>query len=300
MILSSNAQKLSDNLFSLGPEEMPSFLLDGEMPAMFEAGMAVFSEHYIQEVKKILGTRPLRYLFLTHVHFDHCGAAGHIKQEFPDLTICASRAASEIIQKPSALATIKQLNSLPGMNDAQSFKPFTVDKTVKDGEIVTLSANTSIQAISVPGHTRDLTCYYLPEEKTLIPSEALGSPDSGRYIHSEFLIDYDLYLDSLKRISQIEANRLLMAHLFIYTDNDAREYFSKAIKQTQDFKNRIVSLIKQYQDDYTKVAEILKMEDYDNRPEPKLPEAAFMLNLNAKIKVVAKMMASWPQDSCSK
>ncbi len=291
MILTSNRRKLTDDLYCLGPEQMPGFLLDGNAPAMFEAGMSVFGAYYIEEIKNLLGARPLEYLFLTHMHFDHCGAAGHLKREFPDLTICASAAASAIIEKPSALETIKMLNCVPGMEDSQIFIPFKIDRILEDGEIVVLPGGVTVQAIAVPGHTRDLTAYYLPNNKVLMPSEAVGAPVAGGYILSEFLVDYESYLESLDILSKIDADMLIMGHKNIFTGKDARDHFPRALEQTVLFKGRIAALIRKNNADFVKVVETIKKEEYDQLPEPKLPEAAYMLNLNAKVRTVAKLVA---------
>jgi len=291
MIIKSEPAKITDNFYCLGPEMMPGYLLDSDHPAMFESGLSIYGPHYIEEVKKILGTKPLEYLFLTHVHFDHCGGAGYIKKEFPDLTICASEIAGEIIQKPSALETIAKLNTTEDPDNSLPFIPFTIDKIVGDGEIISLSGNTSVEVISAPGHTRDMTAYYLPEMKILIPSEAIGAPTISGQIHSEFLIDYEVYLDSLIKLSRYDAETIIMSHRLIYTGDDAAEYFPKSIAETRAFKNKVTALIQRYGDDHAKVAELIKKEEYDPQPDPKLPELAYTLNLAAKIKAVARLIS---------
>ncbi len=58
---------------------------------MFEAGIYLFGKHYHDQIVRIMGERRPEFLFLTHVHFDHCGAAGYLKRMIPGLAIGASR-----------------------------------------------------------------------------------------------------------------------------------------------------------------------------------------------------------------
>ena len=290
MINPSHTGKIAENLYCLGPEEMPTYLLDGEVPAMFDAGISVLGEHYIAEIKKILGTRPLHYLFLSHVHFDHCGSAGYLREAYPDVTICASAISAEIIAKPSAVKLIGKLNLVPGMQEEQKFKTFSVDRLIKDGDTIDLLENGNLHAYATPGHTRDMVSYYLPKLKTLIPSEAAGVPAGNGHIYAEFLVDYETYFNSIQRLAKLEFERILCAHRSFYDGEDAAGYFDEAIAQTVRFKDRIVTLLKANPDDHEKVARIIKAEEYEQLPEPKLLEPAYDLNLTAKINAISRLL----------
>ena len=46
------------------------FLVQGEQEAiLFDPGMAYYGETVVQRVREILGTQPLRAVFLTHSHY---------------------------------------------------------------------------------------------------------------------------------------------------------------------------------------------------------------------------------------
>lgn len=294
MIKRSIAGKITDNLYCLGPEEMPTYLLDGEFPAMFDAGVSILGEHYVTEIKKILGSRPLHYLFLSHVHFDHCGAAGFLRQAYPDVTICTSSISAEIIAKPSAVALIGKLNTFPGMTEEQKFKTFTVDRIIQDGDTFDLPGNGVLHVYATPGHTRDMTSFYLPQIGTLIPSEAAGVPAGNGHIYAEFLVDYDAYFNSIKRLADLKFDRILCAHRYYYDGEEAAGYFEVAISQTSIFKDRIVALLEENDHNHETVGRIIKAEEYEQLPEPKLMEKAYDLNLVAKINTVSRLQGIEP------
>lgn len=72
----------------------PAYLVLGdEKTLMIDAGLSLLGPSYLASVREILGetARPdLDYLFLTHSHYDHIGAAAYLKRHFPALRIGCS------------------------------------------------------------------------------------------------------------------------------------------------------------------------------------------------------------------
>ncbi len=289
MIKLNHAGVIRGPLYSLGPAEVPSILLDGDHPVLFDAGVYALGPHYLGEIRKVLGDRMPEYLLLTHMHYDHCGAAGYLKRMFPELKIGASPEGSVIITKPSAIDLITRLNNISGDADI-SFEPFTVDQLLGNGDVITVAENLHVEIIKTPGHTRDMLTYYIPEMKAMIPSESVGVPGSTEYIFSEFLIDYDIYMDSLKKLQSYDVDIMIIAHGVYLTGEDARSYIPKAIDCTVRFRDRLESLIRQNGEDFESIALQVKKEEYDILPGPKQPEKSYLINLNAKIRTVARHM----------
>ena len=67
------------------------FLVQGEQEAiLFDPGMAYYGETVVQRVREILGTQPLRAVFLTHSHYDHVAAVPYVRQEWPEIKVYAA------------------------------------------------------------------------------------------------------------------------------------------------------------------------------------------------------------------
>ena len=94
----------------LGSWHTPSYLWAGPKPVLFDAGMSFLGDLYVKHARRVLGERSPEILFLTHAHFDHCGAASTLRDAFPGLCIAASARAAEIVQRPGALELIRKLN----------------------------------------------------------------------------------------------------------------------------------------------------------------------------------------------
>ena len=180
MIFRSNG-RVKDNFYILGLATYPLHLLDGPHPVLFEGGTSCAGKLYVDAIRSILGERQPEILFLTHVHWDHCGAVSYLKQAFPKMKIAASLQAVQILQRPRALELIAKLNkdaqgilsNLPGIDSSRlldgSFYPFEVDIQIEDRQIFDLGHGTSVEVLATPGHTRDHHSYYISDQKYWLP-----------------------------------------------------------------------------------------------------------------------------------
>ena len=285
--------------YVLGAGEVPCYLLTGDRPVLFDAGFSVFGPLYEQAVKEILGSRSPEILFLTHVHFDHCGAAAYLQKAFPGLHIAASQRAAEIVRRPNARKLMAELNDSaadtvrkwkPELHLSEPFQPFEVDRVLADGDRLELGSGLSLQVIATPGHTWDFLSYYIPERKILIASEAVGCADSRGYVVSEFLVDFEAYLKSLSRLAALDVDTLCQGHRLVYTGSDVADYFRRSLRTASEFKNQVVDLLTREGGDIRRVVEWIKADEYDSRPEPKQPEPAYRINLEARVKHLAERM----------
>ncbi|MFZ3046711.1 MAG: MBL fold metallo-hydrolase, partial [Desulfatirhabdiaceae bacterium] len=87
-------------LYMLGNPVIPVFLLDGNQPAVIDAGFYTLGETYVKALQKILQGRQPATCFLTHSHFDHCGSVAVLKKHFPDMKVAASEKAKTTLSKP--------------------------------------------------------------------------------------------------------------------------------------------------------------------------------------------------------
>jgi glyoxylase-like metal-dependent hydrolase (beta-lactamase superfamily II) len=285
--------------YVIGAVEVPSYLLDGDRPVLFDAGFSVFGPLYERAVKEILGIRDPKILFLTHVHFDHCGAAAYLKKAFPGLVIAASQRAAEIVRRPNARKLIADLNDSgadtvrrwkPDLRLGEPFRPFEVDRVLADGDRLDLGPGLSVEVIATPGHTWDFLSYYIPERKILIASEAVGCADVTGYVVTEFLVDFEVYLKSLKRLAALGVDVLCQGHRLVYTGPEVVDYFKRSLRTASQFKERVVDLLIREGGDTRRVVELVKGEEYDAKPHPKQPEPAYLLNLEARVKHLAGKM----------
>ena len=290
---------LVENFYSIGYPAIPVYLMDGVSPIIFDAGFTFLGELYVADIKKIIGNRQVEYLFLTHSHFDHCGSVSILKEHFPSMKVVTSKPAKNILRRPNAIKLIKALNQASekivadigvDLTSFDKFTPFEIDETVKDNDILKISAGLNIKILETPGHTADCLSYYIQEQKILISSEAAGQSDRTGYIVSDCLYDYDQYFKSLKRLSLLDIKILCPGHLFVYTDDDAKKYLKASMIECERFRELVERCLVEEDQDFEKVKIRIKHIEYDHFDGPKQPEPAYLLNLEARIKAVAKRM----------
>lgn len=291
-----DAGELIPGFYVIGTSWSPVFLLDGPRPAFFEGGVAFASRLYLDSIKPVLDGRVPEWIFLTHVHWDHCGAVGALSAAYPSCRIGASQRAAEIMGRPKAVQLITQLNQESKRSVAEvpqidprsihdlQFQPFQVDEALDDGRIISLGPDLSVQVIATPGHTKDHLSYFVPEKGVLICSEASGSLDAMGQIIVDFLVDYDSYLASLKKLAALDVEVLCRGHLSVVVGRrEVRQFFEQSIKETERFKDHVIALLKEARGAVEPVVRRIKAEMWDLNPGPKQPETPYLINLRTQV-----------------
>ncbi|MGM0453886.1 MAG: MBL fold metallo-hydrolase [Thermodesulfobacteriota bacterium] len=289
---------ITPELYVTGEIDLPAFLLTTELPAVIDAGMTFMGKRYAREIRKVLDGRPPAYFFLTHTHYDHCGAVAVLQEAFPDMQICCASAGAEVLKRPRAVETIRDLNRagaqyLESMIDdaaaSPEFETFPVDRTLADGDTLGLGDGVSVQAIATPGHTRDSMSFYVPEKKMLFTGEAVGIMEDSGYIFAEWLSDYNDYLASLCKLAELEVEILCPGHGCVLTGEDAAGFIPRAIAYCKAFRQLIEQTLADTGGDAEATKARIKAQEYDPLPEPKQPEFAYLINLDAKIRAIQNL-----------
>ncbi|MCF8146134.1 MAG: MBL fold metallo-hydrolase [Deltaproteobacteria bacterium] len=291
--------KVIDDFYVVGNETVPVYLLDGPVPVLFDAGLTALGRRYEADIRRILGDRTPGYLFLTHSHFDHIGAAAHLKSVYPTMKIAGSERTQEILQRDKAVQLIRSLNqeaaeSLESLNQGpiykDPFKSFDLDLKLKGGEIIELASDVHIEVMNAPGHTWDFISYWVPEKKLLIASEAVGCDDGSGYIFAEFLVDYDAYVRTLTGLNRLDVNVLCQGHKVVLTGPDARKHMQRSLEQAPRYLAMVEEFLKEEQGDIERTADRVKAVEWDPKPWPKQTESAYVLNTRIRVGTIRQRM----------
>jgi glyoxylase-like metal-dependent hydrolase (beta-lactamase superfamily II) len=269
--------KISDGLFAIGAPELPAFLLMGKTPALFDAGMTFMGPLYLKDLKALLGDENrLRFIFLTHAHFDHSGACPYLKKHIQGLQVGAHPLAEETFRKPNAVALIRSLS--------KDYEERHASQTGRED----LGEGLGFKVVATPGHTRDSISFYIPKLKALITGEAIGVYDKNMTIHPEYLASYQDYLASLEKLACLDLDILIMGHYFTLTGEDARGYIEKSIAGTKIFKARIENYLHELNGDRQAVVKRIFKEDFEDTGAILQEARPFLINLAAKVNAVAE------------
>ena len=287
--------KISGGLYVIGPAAIPVYLLDGPAPILFDGGFTALAHLYETGIKEILGERKPAYLFITHSHFDHIGAVSHFKQVWPGLKIGGSLRCREILAKQSAVQLMRDLNFEGARNlkkmgihllNEQPFEPFDMDILIQPEKRIEMSPHLSLIGLNTPGHTWDFISYWIPEKKILIASEAVACYQNDGYLQTEFLVDFDANLESLIKIKNLEPAILCAGHHAVFTDEDAVRHISASVEAANHYLVMTEGFLGEEKGDIDRAVLRVKAVEWDDRPWPKQPESAYLLNSRQRVKTI--------------
>lgn len=299
MIVSETGEVRS-GFYVIGYAHYPLYLLKSEKPIVMEGGLSLLGEAYRGDLVERLGRRQPEVIFLTHVHFDHCGAVPYLKKVFPGMKVAASAVSAEILKRPNAIRLMREFsesvrNSIQGIDEGlirtDAFEPFEVDMALREGDRIEITDGLTVEVLSTPGHTRDSLSYYIPEKKILVASEAAGCAVSSGYISVECLKDFGAYMSSLKRLASLDVEVLCQGHRYVYTDNDVQDFFERSVRSTINFKEMVEEVLHREKYDLKRVVAEIKKLEYDPLPQPKQSEQAYLVNLEARIRCILNVLS---------
>jgi 2-aminobenzoylacetyl-CoA thioesterase len=304
-LIFSQTGYVANDLYVAGFAWSPVYLLTGKEPVLFEAGFHCMGRVYEHAIREVLGDRSPERLFLTHVHWDHCGSTGYLKKVFPDLPIAASQRAVEILKRPNAVKLMAELSDdlallvEAKMGDIygemllrEPFESFHVDMALTDGQEISLKGGITVRVVSSPGHTRDMLSFYIPEKKILIATETIGNLSHSGRIISEFLVDYDGYLASVRRLSELDVEVLCQGHHFVFVGEDVKKFFTRSLAEAEAFGERVEQLLDANGGSVERVMELVKADEYDSNTGIKQTEAAYLLNLRTRVTHLAERLTT--------
>ncbi len=267
-----------------------AFLLDdGKTAIMYDSGFAFSGYKVAENIKKILGDRPLDYIFLTHSHYDHALGAVYVKKMYPDAKIVAGEYAATIFAKPSAKKVMRELDNKfakkCGVNEYEDLiDELSVDIMVNDGDVIN-AGDMKFIALSFPGHTKCSFGFYLEENKLLLGCETIGVYGGSGIVFPSYLIGYQTTLNSIKKALDMQIESILVPHYGILNGDEAKDYIrcgKQNAEQTASELSKILKLGGTDEDAFN----FFKEKYYHGYIKEIYPEDAMALNTSIMVKLI--------------
>ena len=139
--------------------EMKDYVIVVESPQNDDRAFAV-----ITEARKLVPAKPIRYVVLSHHHFDHAGGLRGFAAR--NVTVITHESARGFVE--SALSTKATVNPDPLTKSGlrPSVEGVRTKRVLSDG-----TRNVEIHHLAGNGHAEDLLMVYLPKEKLLVEAD---------------------------------------------------------------------------------------------------------------------------------
>lgn len=288
----------------------PAYIIRGdERNMMIDAGVNLLGPQYLASIRETLGDPGLlRYLFLTHSHYDHIGSASYLRWHIPGLKVGAHERLAGLLQKPSVLEVMNRLSGnhleLTGQNAANedlTMHPFEISFHLKQGDEFNLGGLTC-RVYETPGHTRDSLAFYFPEIETLFPGESCGviQGEAGDLIQVEFLSSYQDYIDSLNLMISLEPEMICLGHGLVLTCDDAKEFLRYSLEETFRYREMIETYLNEAHGDVEKATQNMAHQEYDIKGGIFQERNAYLTNLVAQVSHIAGMQGQESKSGLNK
>ena len=289
---------VTDRITLLGREESCLYLIDGQSEsAIFGGGMAYVAFDLESQFKDLgIDESKISRIFIHHSHFDHVGAVPWLKKRLPQAKVTASARARDLLADPKVAETIRAYNlgliEAKGLGDRMGELALddgvVVEETPADGEVLLLG-DLSLQCLAVPGHSSCSMAVYIPEIKTLSASDAGGIP-YGDSVFVSANSNFDLYQDSLAKMSRLDAEVVLFEHYGARTGSDGRTFITRSMEEARQTRAILEQIYARTRDEEQTAAEATLL--FHNQSDGYfLPEEIMNMVVRQMVRFIAKKHA---------
>ncbi len=196
------------------------YLVEDAKRALVDAGTAASAPRLLAALE---GTS-LDYVFLTHVHLDHAGAAGHIAAAHPEATIVVHPRGLPHVADPARLiAAVRSAN--PRLAPLYG-EPLPVDAerivTLSDGQAFPLGPRSRFVAFETPGHAPHHVVYFEPAAGIAFVGDAVGHHTAPVHVPLTVPPRFDRLASrrTIEHLRALRPRRLAFAHYGLADDAD--------------------------------------------------------------------------------
>ncbi len=204
--------EITSEIFEVGgghltsPEDAAIYLIKfGDESALVDAGCGGATDRLFANIKKC-GSDPqrIKYLLITHCHYDHTGGAAELKRRI-GLDIVAHELDAPFLEAGDNRVTAADWYGA-------ELEPFGVDRKLSGSGDDILLGGRKIEVLHAPGHSPGSVVYLAESDG----QKVLFAQDVHGPIEPSFLSNRKDYGKSLKMLLEIGADILCEGHYGVY------------------------------------------------------------------------------------
>jgi glyoxylase-like metal-dependent hydrolase (beta-lactamase superfamily II) len=266
--------KVNERITLLGAPESCFYHLDGGRESvLIGGGMAYLAPRILPQLEAFaIDAKKITTLIILHTHFDHCGLVPYLKKLWPWMKVAASSQGKLCLSDPGITQHVGALNhtmiAQEGLEREAArlgfvFTGIEVEHVLKEGDQVACG-DVTLSILEVPGHSSCSIAAYVPEEKALFASDALGVHYPG-FIFAAGNSNFDLYEKSLRRLAGLDVEAVLLEHFGAALSAEARSLLPNSVKAAEDARAEIIRTFRRT-GDVAKTAQEITRSILDRTP----------------------------------
>lgn len=290
--------RVTERIILLGTRESCLYIVDGgKESVVIGGGMAYIAPDVTKQLQTFsVDEKKLKRVIILHSHFDHCGLVPYMKKMWPWIIVAASQRAKGLLSDPRVLESIGALNrtaiaqaglEVKAGEMGIDFTGIEVEEILREGDRVPCG-EVSLEVLEVPGHSSCSIALYLAEEKALFASDAAGVR-CGEYYMAAGNSNFDLFQQSLEKMSRLEVEVLLGEHFGALDGEEGRGYLQKAMEEAANTRRLLEESYSRTRD-VEKSTEEITQAFLADAPKDFLPPEVLHLVAGQMVRYIAKTM----------
>jgi glyoxylase-like metal-dependent hydrolase (beta-lactamase superfamily II) len=283
--------KISSGFYMIGTAANPVYLCRSKNEwILIEGGIGLNAPLVLSQLQSILpDLSSLKHWFITHSHYDHCGAIEYLYPHFPCIKLYSSREAIINFRKTRYVQKVNQLNrSLAADQDIMHASqpagglaelPFIP----ADEDPLITTAGMVWQVIPTPGHSKCSLSFYNAPEKKLFVSDAFGEIVTTNKWFPLAFESMKIFMNSVSRLAELEVEFIALGHHGIIAGSDAASAASSCLQSCSEFIKELNEIIKTKGVSYAKPWII---ETYQKKDNNFIPDDIYHKSIDQLLKVL--------------
>lgn len=203
--------RIHGNTWYVGTCGIAAILITGDDGhVLIDSGTEAGAKVVLENIRKTgFDIRDVKYLLMSHEHFDHVGGMGVLRSA-TGAWIIPSEAAGQVLETGKAGQDDPQASQLPDM------APVEIYQTISDGGTIQLG-KTLLTAFETPGHTPGAMSWQWEscegeDCRTIVYADSLSPVSSDEYRFSDHPDYLAAYRESIARVAALDCDILLTPH----------------------------------------------------------------------------------------
>ncbi len=237
-------RKLSDNVLMMGNRHFNYVVVGKERAAIIECGVSGGVVSFRQDWQQLPNPPQIQYILAMHEHFDHVCGIPALRDMFPQIPIVAHPKTARVLKKAAVIqdffqqddkmsTVLKNWGAIEDKPVSPEVDLISIDDYVSEGDVIQVDDGIALKVMETPGHSPGSIAVYLKKEQLMCLSDTGGYQIRDDFIFPIFFQSFEMYMESIERMSTYPTRILALPHGQIWTGISVHLFYRRAKESAQ-------------------------------------------------------------------